>query len=151
MNRRKRKIPELNTTALPDLIFTVLFFFMIVTHLWDDRTDMQIKIPYGEQLQKIERRYAVSNMYIGRNAENAIQIQINNKIVSSDEVTKYILAEKNKISDEEQDDYTVCIKADQDTPLHVISQIKESLQSLQSEQVIPIISVLMQILNLLSP
>lgn len=128
MNRRNRKIPELNTTALPDLIFTVLFFFMIVTHMRDDSTDMQIKIPYGEQLQKIERRYAVSNMYIGRNAENAIQIQINNKIVSSDEVTKYILAEKNKISDEEQDDYTVCIKADKDTPLHVILQIKESLQ-----------------------
>lgn len=27
----KRGMPELNTSSLPDLIFTMLFFFMIVT------------------------------------------------------------------------------------------------------------------------
>ena len=27
----KREMPEMNTSSLPDLIFTILFFFMIVT------------------------------------------------------------------------------------------------------------------------
>ena len=33
--RKKHEMPGLNTAALPDLIFTVLFFFMIVTHMRD--------------------------------------------------------------------------------------------------------------------
>ena len=31
--RRSHEVPGLNTSSLPDLIFTVLFFFMIVTHM----------------------------------------------------------------------------------------------------------------------
>ena len=32
--RKRRSVPELNTASLPDLIFTVLFFFIIVTHFF---------------------------------------------------------------------------------------------------------------------
>ena len=31
--RMLRDVPQLNTASLPDLIFTVLFFFMVVTHM----------------------------------------------------------------------------------------------------------------------
>ena len=30
---RRPEVPMLNTASLPDLIFTVLFFFMMVTHM----------------------------------------------------------------------------------------------------------------------
>ena len=40
-NKKKRDIPNLNTAALPDLIFTVLFFFMIVTQLRD--TEVKVR------------------------------------------------------------------------------------------------------------
>ena len=32
-DRRRRGVPSLNVASMPDLIFTVLFFFMIVTHM----------------------------------------------------------------------------------------------------------------------
>ena len=38
----KRGMPELNTSSLPDLIFTMLFFFMIVTGRIDCRTQYQV-------------------------------------------------------------------------------------------------------------
>ena len=128
MNREKRKIPELNTSALPDLIFTVLFFFIIVTHMRDNNTSMQIKIPYGDKLQKLQKRYAVSNLYIGKDKQNNIQIQLNEKVISLEQLTQIIAAEKDKITDDEQARYTICIKADKKTPLHIISKVKESLQ-----------------------
>lgn len=128
MIKPKRIIPDLNTTALPDLIFTVLFFFMIVTHMRDNRTDMPIKTPDGTNLQKIERRYATTNLYIGMKETGEAQIQINGKAVAANQITKSILAEIGKISDEERPRYTVCIKADRDTPLHVISHVKSCLQ-----------------------
>ena len=30
---RKHEIPALNTASLPDLIFSILFFFMLVVHM----------------------------------------------------------------------------------------------------------------------
>ena len=33
---RDKGVPSLNMASMPDLIFTVLFFFMIVTHMRSD-------------------------------------------------------------------------------------------------------------------
>ena len=43
----KREMPELNTSSLPDLIFTVLFFFMMVTSMRDVEVKVQVKTPVG--------------------------------------------------------------------------------------------------------
>ena len=48
--RREREVPGLNTASLPDLIFTVLFFFMIVTHMRQAELKVQYKVPQGTEL-----------------------------------------------------------------------------------------------------
>ena len=51
----KREMPELNTSSLPDLIFTMLFFFMIVTTMREVTLKVQFKVPAGTELEKLER------------------------------------------------------------------------------------------------
>ena len=62
----KREMPELNTSSLPDLIFTVLFFFMMVTSMRDVEVKVQVKTPTGgSEIEKLERKSLVSHIYIG--------------------------------------------------------------------------------------
>lgn len=46
----EREVPALNTASLPDLIFTVLFFFMIVTHMRQADLKVQYRVPQGTEL-----------------------------------------------------------------------------------------------------
>ena len=48
----KRDVPGLNLASLPDLIFTVLFFFMIVTHMRDVNPKVRYEVPQGTELSK---------------------------------------------------------------------------------------------------
>ena len=50
--QRPRTVPALNVASLPDLIFTVLFFFMIVTHMRDVDPKVQYNVPEGTELTK---------------------------------------------------------------------------------------------------
>ena len=50
----KRGMPELNTSSLPDLIFTMLFFFMIVTTMREVTLKVQFKVPQATELEKLE-------------------------------------------------------------------------------------------------
>ena len=52
IRKRRRSVPELNTSSLPDLIFTVLFFFMIATHMRDVPHLVNAILPQGEELVK---------------------------------------------------------------------------------------------------
>ena len=47
----KREMPALNTSSLPDLIFTLLFFFMIVTTMREVTLKVEFKIPQATELE----------------------------------------------------------------------------------------------------
>ena len=56
----KRGMPELNTSSLPDLIFTMLFFFMIVTTMREVTLKVQFRVPQATELEKLEKKSLVS-------------------------------------------------------------------------------------------
>ena len=56
----KREMPALNTSSLPDLIFTLLFFFMIVTTMREVTLKVQFTLPEGTELEKLEKKSLVT-------------------------------------------------------------------------------------------
>lgn len=64
--RRTHSVPGLNTSSLPDLIFTVLFFFMIVTHMRKTVLKVHFQVPQGTELTRLTKKSAVSYIYIGK-------------------------------------------------------------------------------------
>ena len=88
MNFRKKShaVPELNTSSLPDLIFSVLFFFMIVTHMRQVTLKVECRMPEGKNLTRLTKKSAVSHIYIGKPTKDlqgkygtGTQIQMNDK------------------------------------------------------------------------
>ena len=130
--RKQREVPELNTSSLPDLIFSVLFFFMIVTHMRHVTVKVKYQEPQGKELTRLTKKSAVSYIYIGtpieRNTQQKSCIQMNDKFVDYNEVTDYITAEKKRMSPEDQQQMTVSIKADKHTQMGLIIDIKQALR-----------------------
>ena len=60
-----REVPELNLAALPDLIFTVLFFFMIVTHMRQVEPKVSYQVPQGTEVNKEVSKAGLVYILIG--------------------------------------------------------------------------------------
>ena len=129
IKKKQRYVPELNTSALPDLIFTVLFFFMIVTHMRQNDVKVQVRTPEGTELQPFDKKFATAAIYIGKDSKGEIRIQLNNSIVPSEKLPLERKRLRSELSDEERDAFTVSIKADRDVPMGVLADIKETLRS----------------------
>ena len=135
LRRRSYDVPELNTAALPDLIFTVLFFFMIVTHMRDVERKVQYQVPEGQRLEQLGHKSSVVYIYIGKpvgNQGDSVGIQLNNRLVSVDELGAWVKAERQKMSPDDAARMTISIKADRDTPMGVINDVKRALRSAQA-------------------
>lgn len=134
--KRPREVPGLNTSSLPDLIFSVLFFFMIVTHMREVTLKVKYNVPEGKELARQTKKSAIIHIYIGsplpeyrtKGQPAATSIQINDKFVPVEDVTDYILAEKQRMSPEDQRQLTVSLKADRKTPMGVIMDVKQALR-----------------------
>ena len=106
----KRGMPELNTSSLPDLIFTMLFFFMIVTTMREVTLKVQFQVPQGTELEKLEK------------------IQLNDKFAEVSEVQDYIYQERENMKEEDQPFMTVSLKVDKDTKMGIVQDVKQALR-----------------------
>ena len=117
------ELPSLNLASMPDLIFTVLFFFMLVTHMRDDEVKVRYEVPAGTEVQKLEQKSSVINVYIGQG-----RIQVNGQLTDLDHLTSLLKAERSKMSAENAERLTVSLKADKKTPMGLIADVKKALQ-----------------------
>ena len=128
--RKDHSVPGLNTASLPDLIFTVLFFFMIVTHMKENRMKVKYQLPQGTKLERLAKKSTVSHIYIGKpykgGGDNAVQV--NDKIVDAADVEDFIAAERKRMAPDDAKNMTVSIKADKKADMGVVTDVKQSLR-----------------------
>ena len=131
----KKGMPELNTSSLPDLIFTMLFFFMIVTTMREVTLKVQFKTPQATELEKLEKKSLVTFIYIGKPTQELqakmgaeTRIQLNDRFADVTEVQDYIYQERENMKEEDQPFMQVSIKADKDTKMGIITDVKQALR-----------------------
>jgi biopolymer transport protein ExbD len=129
-----RSVPMINTSSLPDLVFAILFFFMMTTSMREVSLKVQFRPPQATELQKLEKKSLVTFVYVGRpNAAYAAmgtepRLQLNDKFAEVAEVGAYIAQEKSSMKEEDQPLMTVSIKADRDTGMGLITDLKQALR-----------------------
>ena len=137
--RHRHEVPGLNLAAMPDLIFTVLFFFMIVTHMRDVDLLVHYDLPQGTEVQKLAHKSAVTQIYVGRlqnlnaqqsaaSAKDSFYIQLNNSLATIADIRDYVEEERARMNEEDRSRMVVSLKADRDVPMSIIAEIKQALQ-----------------------
>ena len=128
MFRTKRhSVTSLNVASMPDLIFTVLFFFMIVTHMRSDEVKVHLQVPQGTEVQKLANKSAVANLYIG-NLEGQWRVQLNGDLIRPEEIPARIEKIRAGMSPENAEHLTISLRADRKAPMGLVSDVKRSLQ-----------------------
>ncbi|MBR6699211.1 MAG: biopolymer transporter ExbD [Bacteroidaceae bacterium] len=131
--KESREMPEMNTSSLPDLIFTILFFFMIVTTMREVTLQVKFTTPQGTELEKLEKKSAVSYIYVGPPTDalraqmgSGTRIQLNDRYAEPREVMDFVAQERQGMAN--QAEQVISIKADSKTQMGIITDIKEVLR-----------------------
>jgi biopolymer transport protein ExbD len=131
----KKEAPALSTSSLPDIIFMLLFFFMAVTTMKEVTYKVKVSPPSATELQKLENKSLVRYIYVGEPMReyreqfgSATRIQLNDVFADIPEIESFITMERSSMKEEDQNVMTVSIKADKDTKMGIITDIKQALR-----------------------
>ena len=131
----KREAPALSTSSLPDIIFMLLFFFMAVTTMKEVTYKVRVSPPSATELQKLENKSLVRYIYVGKPMQefakiygSESRIQLNDQFADASEIEGFITRERTAMKEEDQNVMTVSIKADKETKMGIISDIKQALR-----------------------
>ncbi len=125
----------ISTASLPDVIFMILFFFMVSTTMRDQDILVRFTLPQASEVQKLEKKSLVSYIYIGP-PSMAMQsrfgttprIQLNDSYKTTQDILEFVASERDKLSENDRAAMTVAIKADQNTLMGVITDVKQELR-----------------------
>ena len=137
--KKKKGLPAISTASLPDIVFMLLFFFMVSTTMRE--TDLLIKkplLPTASEVKKLEMKSLVSTIYVGKSKDTRIggdKIQVNDKIIDVNDVPSFIFSERALRKEEEVKFMTSSIKADKEANVGTILDIKEQLRDINALKV----------------
>lgn len=130
---------DIPTAALPDIIFMLLFFFMVTTVLRETEIKVEQRIPRAEQLVKLEKKKLVTYLYVGKPKDKALGneplIQANDAFIGIDGIVQWINQEKSNLSEAERDQITVSMKVDNETKMGIIVDIQTELRDANARKI----------------
>lgn len=133
IRKNKPKIkPEVSTASLPDIIFMLLFFFMVVTVMRQNKLMIKVKIPQASEIQKLEKRSLINYIHIGKPFDKrqgtAAAIQINDAFISTDRVETAILEIRSAAPEHLQSQLISSLKVDEKVHMGIVADVKTALR-----------------------
>ena len=137
-----KKMPGISTASLPDIVFMLLFFFMVTTVMRETTLKVEVKPPTATEVKKMEKKSLVSYIYIGsptKSQEAAFgtspRIQLNDATFSRKEVgdIQNFIASERQSKDESEIPYmTTSIKADENVTMGIVTDVKTELRKVNA-------------------
>ncbi|HAE14456.1 MAG: biopolymer transporter ExbD [Chitinophagales bacterium] len=133
--KKPRQAPGINTASLPDIVFILLFFFMVATRMRE--TDIKVKqvLPQATEMEKLEKKDLLSYIYIGapekryqKELGTAPRLQLNDQLADVEDIAVFVEAEKEKMPDENRAKIIMALKVDKEVNVGIISDVKTELR-----------------------
>ena len=134
-SNNKKEVPAMTSSSLSDIVFMLLFFFMVTTQLRDTENKVIVKIPEASEVVKLERKDLASYINIGTPTVQYqaqygtdARIQLNDSFKTVDDIRDFVAAERDSKSEADRQFMQVCIKADEEVRMGIITDVKQELR-----------------------
>ena len=139
--KKNKATQDIPTAALPDIIFMILFFFMVTTVMREQEIMVKQRLPKATQLTKIERKSLVSYIYIGEPTNTSLfgsepRIQTNDVFIDKNDIARFVNREKDKLTEVERDQIKMSLKVDEEVKMGIVTDVQEELRNANARQLL---------------
>ena len=138
--KKKRDMGAISTASLPDIVFMLLFFFMVATVLRTEEEMVRVIRPEASEIYKIEKKHLIRYINIGPPQDKRYGtepvIQLNDQFADVAQIRDWVENERLTLAEAEQTKMWVSMKVDQDTKMGVVTDVKQELRKASALKVL---------------
>ena len=130
----KGEMPAISTASLPDIVFMLLFFFMVATVMRDSSLMIENSLPSADQVEKLKKDRTVfiyagkPNIQHKKTFGEEPRIQFNDAFIEVEDVKPSVHQAIAEMNEELQSKVVVGLKVDKETHAGLVSDIKQELR-----------------------
>lgn len=127
--------PAISTASLPDIVFMLLFFFMVVTKMRDTELKVTVNTPQASELTKLEKKTLVNYIYIGRPTKKyekefgtKPRIQLGDKFAITEDIPLFLEKHKITVPENQRQSIITSLRVDSDVTMGIVGDVKTTLR-----------------------
>ena len=128
----KKEVPAISTSSLPDVVYMLLFFFMITTSMRDVELKVKTSLPKATEIQKLEKKSVVSSIYIVPPRDGKLgteyRIQLNDQFARVEDIPDFVIQEREARNEADRPLITTALKVHRDTRMGIVTDVKQELR-----------------------
>lgn len=130
---KKGGTPGISTASLPDIIFMLLFFFMVTTVMREVTLIVKIKPPEASEVQRLEKKALVSYIYMGVPVKANLfgtkpRIQLNDQFARVSDIPAFVTSERQSRDESDRRFITTSLKVDEGIRMGIVTDVKQELR-----------------------
>jgi len=141
--KKQKDSPSITTASLPDIVFMLLCFFMVVTKMRDSEVFVKTNVPNATELQKLEDKTLLNYIYIGAPTKqyqekmgSAPRIQLDDAFATPEDIPRWVEMRKlNNIAPENHGKMIAAMRIDKETKMGIITKVKTELRKVNLRKV----------------
>ena len=133
--KKKESSPGIPTASLPDIIFMLIFFFMVSASIKEVSLMVENTLPQATEHKKLENKSAITYIYVGKPRTKyqkthgtEDRIQLNDAFKEVNDIGQHIAAVQENMSDEDKNKMMVSMKVDEEVEMGIITDTKQQLR-----------------------
>jgi biopolymer transport protein ExbD len=143
MSKFKKKAnakQEIPTSSMPDVVFMLLFFFMVTTEMRKTNINVYQRIPEATQMKKLQRKTLIADLYIGEPKKKDqgadAKIQADDVFISTNDIIIWASRKRDAIQESERDQFTVNFKVDSQAKRGIIADVETELRKANARKIL---------------
>lgn len=123
---------SISTASLPDIVFMLLFFFMVTTVMREQELKVRVDPPAASEIHKLEKKALVDYINIGPPIDERMgslpRIQLDDAFADVEDIGIWV--EDNRLARQEAERplITTSMKVDKETKMGIVTDVKQELR-----------------------
>lgn len=120
IKKKSRKMPEISTASMPDIVFLLIIFFMI-SSVFKEFRGIPIILPAAKKIEKLRGKRDVGYMWVDR----FDRIMVDDRIIGLEEISDIMYVKR---ADPISPLRVVSLKIDEEVKMGIVNDVQEELK-----------------------
>ncbi|MEL7148016.1 MAG: biopolymer transporter ExbD [Bacteroidota bacterium] len=144
MNKFSRKsgkgMAKISTASLPDIVFMMLFFFMVTATIKSEKKLVDPQEPHASEISKPDKKILVKELIIGRplqtDAGLEYKLVADDQFISMGQLKQWVTAKRDELPEYYKDQLIIMLRADKSVKMGMISDVQQELRDSNARKVL---------------
>ncbi|MEP3386655.1 MAG: biopolymer transporter ExbD [Reichenbachiella sp.] len=124
---------EISTTSMPDIVFLLLFFFMVTATIKVNEEQLDVHIPNAHSLTTVDKKFLIKELFVGFPKDS---ISVDNKLIALEQIGQWVQEQKSDLGEVYKDQLIVMLKADEQVDMGLIGDIQMELRKNNARKIL---------------